>query len=56
MGAERGEHGGLCQQPTVWGSHLGCTLLGVPLAVPAGNSGGPDLHNDSCYSGAGQVM
>lgn len=56
MGAERGEHGGLCQQPTVWGSHLGCTLLGVPLAVPAGNSGGPDLHNDSCYFGAGQVM
>lgn len=55
MGAERGEQCGLCQQPPEWGPHLGCALLGVPLAVPAGNSGGPDLHNYSCYFGAGQV-
>lgn len=55
-GAERGEQGGLCQQPTEWGSHLGCTLLGVPLAVPAGNSGAPDLHSNSGCFGAGQVM
>lgn len=53
--AERGEQRGLCQQPTEWGPHLGCTLLGVPLAVPAGNPGGPDLHSHRSYYGAGQV-
>lgn len=56
VGAERGELGGLRQQPAQWCPHLGCTLLGVPLAVPAGNSGGADLYANSYCVGAGQVM
>lgn len=56
VGAERGEQRGLGQQPTEWGPHLGCTVLGVPVAVPAGKPGGRDLHSDSCCFGAGQVM
>lgn len=55
VGTERGDQGDTSQQPAERCSHLGCAVLGFPLAGPAGNSGSTGLYAYSCNHGAGQV-
>lgn len=55
VGTERGDQGDSSQQPAEWCSRLGCALLDLPVAVPAGNSGCTDLYANSCYHRARQV-
>jgi len=55
VGPERGVQGDLRQQPAERGSHPGHSVLGFPLAGPAGNSGCTGLHANSCHHGARQV-
>lgn len=52
---ERGGQGDSSQQPAERRSHLGCTVLGLPLAGPAGKSGCTGLYASSCHHGARQV-
>lgn len=55
VGAAGGEQSDSSQQPTERGAHPGCLVLGLPLAGPAGNSGGTGLHAHSCHHRTGQV-
>lgn len=56
VGAQRGDRCDSGQQPTEWCSYIGLSVLDLPVARPARNAGCFDLHTDSHYYGARQVM